>query len=56
MVDRVLLRAEAFLARDQQFAALLQKLFLDAHDRLLGVTIEHVLATVFAKQQGMAPP
>jgi len=38
----------------QQTVALLQKLLLYTHDRLLGgVTIEDVLATLFAKHQGL---
>ncbi|MDQ2830904.1 MAG: transposase [Chloroflexota bacterium] len=40
----------------QQAVALLQKLLLYAHDRLLGgITIEDVLTSLFAKHQGLAP-
>jgi len=40
----------------QQTVALLQKLLLYTHDRLLGgVTIEDVLTSLFAKHQGLAP-
>jgi len=40
----------------QQAAALLQRLLLYAHDRILGgVTIEEVMVTLFAKYQGVAP-
>ncbi len=40
----------------QQTVALLQKLLLYTHDRLLGgVTIENVLTSLFAKHQGLAP-
>ncbi len=40
----------------QQAQALLQKLLLYAHNRLLGgVSIEDVLATLFAKHQGIVP-
>jgi len=40
----------------QQAVALLQKLLLYTHDRLLGgVTIEDVLTSLFAKHQGLVP-
>ncbi len=40
----------------QQTVALLQKLLLYTHDRLLGgVTIEDVLTSLFAKHQGLVP-